>query len=84
VKNSDFVVAFWDGQSRGTRHSLELAQKAGKPYFAYDFLTQKEVVLTAQEKPAQENKLAHTEDSKFTDIGQPAMQAAPTSGLRLR
>ena len=25
IKNSDHVVAFWDGQSRGTLHSIELA-----------------------------------------------------------
>jgi hypothetical protein len=34
AKNSDFVLAFWDGRSRGTRHSLEFVQKTGKSYFA--------------------------------------------------
>jgi hypothetical protein len=48
VKNSDFVLAFWDGQSRGTRHSLEFAQKTGNPYFAYNFVTQKEATLAEQ------------------------------------
>jgi hypothetical protein len=84
VKNSDYVVAFWDGQSKGTRHSLELAQKAGKPYFAYNFLTQKEARFFVQGNPSEENELAHTEDSQFTDMGQPAIQAAPSSSLRLR
>ena len=26
IKNSDHVVAFWDGKSRGTLHSIELAR----------------------------------------------------------
>lgn len=32
----DRLVAFWDGQSRGTAHSLWLAQQAGKPVIVYD------------------------------------------------
>lgn len=28
---ADRVVAFWDGQSKGTLHSINLAKKAGKP-----------------------------------------------------
>jgi hypothetical protein len=31
VAAADEVVAFWDGISAGTRSSIELAQKAGKP-----------------------------------------------------
>lgn len=31
VRNSDVVVAFWDGQSRGTKHSMQLAEYFGKP-----------------------------------------------------
>lgn len=27
----DFVLAFWDGKSRGTLHSITLAEKAGLP-----------------------------------------------------
>jgi len=30
IKNSDGVVAFWDGSSRGTQHSIELAKKQNK------------------------------------------------------
>ncbi len=29
VDHSDIIVAFWDGESRGTRHTLRLAKKAG-------------------------------------------------------
>jgi hypothetical protein len=31
IKNCDNVVAFWDGVSKGTAHSLFLAKKYGKP-----------------------------------------------------
>lgn len=30
VKQSDFVIAFWDGTSKGTLHTINLARKAGK------------------------------------------------------
>lgn len=35
VANSDKVVAFWDGASRGTKHSIDLAIKAKKPIDIY-------------------------------------------------
>lgn len=35
VKNSDMVLAFWDGKSKGTKHSIDLAIKAGKPLNIY-------------------------------------------------
>lgn len=31
VRDSDRIIAFWDGQSRGTKSTIELAEKAGKP-----------------------------------------------------
>lgn len=31
VSNSDAVIAFWDGVSKGTRHSLNLAKQQKKP-----------------------------------------------------
>ena len=30
VENADVVIAFWDGSSHGTKHSMELAQKMNK------------------------------------------------------
>jgi len=30
VDASDMIIAFWDGKSKGTKHSIDLAQKAGK------------------------------------------------------
>ena len=31
IKNCDAVIAFWDGNSKGTSHSLSLANKYNKP-----------------------------------------------------
>lgn len=31
VEDCDRLVAFWDGSSRGTKHSIDLAHQAGKP-----------------------------------------------------
>lgn len=32
VENADCVLAFWDGQSKGTRHALGCCIKLGKPF----------------------------------------------------
>jgi hypothetical protein len=32
IKNCDGCVAFWDRESKGTKHSLELCEKYSKPY----------------------------------------------------
>ena len=32
IKNADFVIAFWDYQSRGTAHSISLCEKYNKHY----------------------------------------------------
>jgi hypothetical protein len=45
IRNREIVqyctaaVAFWDGESRGTRNSIELAKRAGKPTFVFNFKT---------------------------------------------
>lgn len=31
VAAADKIVAFWDGKSRGTKHTIDLAKEAGKP-----------------------------------------------------
>jgi len=31
VENSDAVIAFWDGESKGTQHSFGLCEKSNKP-----------------------------------------------------
>ena len=30
--HADALLAFWDGQSRGTRHTIELCRAAGMPF----------------------------------------------------
>lgn len=30
IENSDLVIAFWDGKSKGTKHSIDLAKKGNK------------------------------------------------------
>jgi hypothetical protein len=66
VKNSDFVLAFWDGQSRGTRHSLEFARKNGIPYYAYNFVTQKEALLEVQGNQPQDTAPATGDSGQDT------------------
>ena len=31
VEECDCLIAFWDGKSRGTKYTLDLAEKMGKP-----------------------------------------------------
>ena len=37
VEKSDFIVAFWDGQSRGTKHVIDYAKKLKKKIEIYVF-----------------------------------------------
>jgi len=32
IKNCDCCIAFWDGKSKGTAHSISLCEKYDKPY----------------------------------------------------
>jgi len=51
IKVSDVVIAFWDGVSNGTKHSIELAKQLGKPVKVYSFETPQEQPETPQEQP---------------------------------
>jgi uncharacterized phage-like protein YoqJ len=35
INEAERVIAFWDGESKGTKHSIDLAIKAGKPIDIY-------------------------------------------------
>jgi len=35
VNACDELIAFWDGESKGTAHSIRLAEEAGKPVYKY-------------------------------------------------
>jgi hypothetical protein len=37
IRGSDIVFAFWDGKSKGTRHSIKLAKEMGKELHIYAF-----------------------------------------------
>lgn len=37
IKNSDVVFVFWDGQSKGTKNSLHLAEKFKKTIYLYQY-----------------------------------------------
>lgn len=37
IQNSEAVVAFWDGESKGTLHSINLSKKYGKPCLVINF-----------------------------------------------
>jgi hypothetical protein len=39
VKAADKVVAFWDGKSKGTAHSIKLAKQYGKPIEIIEYET---------------------------------------------
>jgi len=32
VDSADFVIAFWDGESKGTKSVIEYCKKQGKPH----------------------------------------------------
>jgi hypothetical protein len=38
IDSADAVIAFWDGQSRGTQHSINLAKARGIPVHVIKFL----------------------------------------------
>lgn len=47
-KEADLGIAFWDGESKGTAHSLKLSKKYKKPLYIYNFKT-KEFYLYSSE-----------------------------------
>lgn len=38
IKNSDFVIAIWDGESKGTRNSINIAKNLNKPLVVYNYI----------------------------------------------
>ncbi|MGD2071982.1 MAG: SLOG family protein [Candidatus Thorarchaeota archaeon] len=35
INDANMIIAFWDGKSKGTKHSINLAIEAGKPINIY-------------------------------------------------
>ncbi|MCL2312304.1 MAG: DUF2493 domain-containing protein [Firmicutes bacterium] len=46
IKQSDYVIAFWDGSSKGTAHAIEVAKKEKKPIKIINFKTKRVVKYT--------------------------------------
>jgi len=38
VEHSDVIIAFWDGTSRGTKNTIEVAKMKGKPVKIISFV----------------------------------------------
>lgn len=56
IKNSDVVVAFWDGRSNGTKHSLEIAEKYNKRIILLNFngeVIQNVTKINTEQQPSQ-------------------------------
>lgn len=49
IKNCDVCIAFWDGESKGTKHDIDLCNEHNKTCFIYNFKTQK-LTLNNQSK----------------------------------
>ena len=49
IKNCDVCVAFWDGQSHGTKHDLELCREYKKCCWVYYYLEDKIELLGVNE-----------------------------------
>jgi predicted Rossmann fold nucleotide-binding protein DprA/Smf involved in DNA uptake len=39
IDASDIIVAFWDGKSTGTKHTIDTASKLGKDVYVFNFTT---------------------------------------------
>lgn len=37
IKYADVVIAFWDGHSKGTKHSIDIAKSLGKTLQVYNY-----------------------------------------------
>jgi predicted Rossmann fold nucleotide-binding protein DprA/Smf involved in DNA uptake len=51
VEHSDVIMAFWDGKSNGTAHTIDMAKQAGKPVHIIYFTP---VVKTENAPPLKE------------------------------
>lgn len=38
IKNCDVCIAFWDGESHGTKHDIDLSKQYNKKCFIYNFI----------------------------------------------
>jgi len=52
----DICIAFWDGKSKGTKHSIGLAKKAGKKCYIVNYLSKKIDVVFADKAGVVQNQ----------------------------
>jgi len=55
-KNADFGIAFWDGKSKGTKHSFDIAKSLGKILVVYNYI-EKKFYINNFEQPLIRNPL---------------------------
>jgi len=46
VDDSDMIVAFWDGESKGTKNTIDIAYRQNKQVIIYDFIEKKLYIHT--------------------------------------
>ena len=45
IENCDVCFVFWDGESHGAKHDIELCKKSKKPCFIYNYITTKTEII---------------------------------------
>lgn len=61
IEYSDIVIAFWDGESRGTKHVIETCKKLGREIRVYKFEKSSDPIKAQYEKEADEEPLTFSE-----------------------
>lgn len=75
IKNCDHVLAFWDKKSSGTKNSLDIAQKLGKPVTIIYFTPDPPQPQPANEAPP--NPAQNSENSAPKKRGRPKKVKEP-------
>lgn len=70
VEQCDILFAFWDGKSKGTQHSLEMAKQLNKPVRIISFASQDEPQDASQDTPKVETVTPPTDKSNVSDTTQ--------------
>jgi hypothetical protein len=73
VSEADVLFAFWDGKSKGTKHSIDLALDKGIPVFVYildkDKCDKRKAALDQEDREQQKMMKASFERDKLKIIG---------------
>jgi uncharacterized phage-like protein YoqJ len=55
IQYSDFIIAIWDGESKGTKNSINIAKNLNKPIIVYNYIEDKYYEFNIKEKDILEN-----------------------------